>query len=69
LKLVRRKKGKREVFGKFKSYVALAEFIEKKKLWGTFYVVPTNLKRLGAIRKLTRKRGDVGVYVEKYGWV
>lgn len=69
IKLTRRVKGKREVLGVFKGYEDMAEFLEKCKHYGEFYAVPLNLKRVGAIRKVTRRKGDVGVHVEKYGWV
>jgi len=69
IKLKRRLKGKSMVLGSFKSFEDVANFIEKKKLFGEFYTVPSNLKRVGGIRRVTRKKGDVGVYVEKYGWV
>ena len=54
-------------FGKFKSYVAFADFLDEnpKENIGTYYVVPPNCARVGSI---TRVDYDGAlVYSERHG--
>ena len=64
---------RRSVLGVFKSYTALAEWMEENKVWSSkkkrLYAVPSNLKRMGAIREVKRKRGGLGIHIEDYGYV
>jgi len=59
-------KGIDNLLGKFRSYVEIAEFIEENyKTPQIFLVIPMNLKRATAIRKV--EYDGFFVHVERYG--